>query len=324
MVGLAARLLDAPMRVVDEVRVSPRMLLFPFLRRRQVAEKPDLLVIAARPRQLMMLSDLPDWRSGYNRIFGWIMDSFWTDRIPAEAIRGKFDRLFITTLNDVDEYRRRTGVDTEFLGIGADALGIGRLANKDVDLLRLGRQPAAWDDDEANDRLLAEAGLSYRGRPPFHDDPVRNLTCNAAQIARARFVMAHTNLADQADYTHRDKEYMTCRWADALAGGAVVAGRAPQSDGAIGALLWPGALVDVSPGDQATGLMQLRAAVAEWTPAQAAENRRLALLRLDWRWRLSRIASLLGHYCPQLETELRRIRQLAEALESRPALARAG
>jgi hypothetical protein len=60
---------------------------------------------------------------------------------------------------------------------------------------------------------------------------------------RARFVVAFSNLAAPAKYTHPTKAYFTGRWTDALANGAVVAGIHPVEDAGVGDLLWDGALL---------------------------------------------------------------------------------
>jgi hypothetical protein len=48
-------------------------------------------------------------------------------------------------------------------------------------------------------------------------------------LARAKFVLAFSNRVHQAGYTHPEREYLTARWVDSLAHGAVIAGIAPQS-----------------------------------------------------------------------------------------------
>ena len=43
-------------------------------------------------------------------------------------------------------------------------------------------------------------------------------------LARAKYTLAFSNLVDASDYTHRSRAYITGRWTDALAHGAIVAG----------------------------------------------------------------------------------------------------
>ncbi len=309
MVNLASALLEAPVTTLNSNSGFFNHLMMPTLRRRRDAGKPDLLLIAARPRQLVMLSELPDWRNRYNRVAAWVIDSFWTDRLPARGVRGQFDQLWVVTGNDAEEYQRRTGVPTGFLGIGSDALHFGTMAaEKDIDLMRIGRQPAAWDDDEATQRDCEAAGIRFQGRTPFVDDPIGNIRSNAGYFARSKFVMAHSNLVDKSDYTHPTKEYITERWTDALSAGATVAGMPPLTDWAVKEELWPGALVEVSATDRHRGIDQLKEALADWTPEQARSNRRLALERLDWRWRIAEIARFLGRETPTLSREMGELR----------------
>lgn len=315
MVKLAGELFDAPVHEIERPARNIRHLLFPLLPRQQVARKPDLLMIVARPRQLLWLADHPGWRNQYNRAVAWVIDSFWTDKLPAIAVRGKFDRIYVVTGNDAAEYQARTGIEARFLGIGSDALRISQMAErKDIDLMRLGRQPPAWSDDAANAAAFGHAGLTYQGRTPFMETDDANIRSNATYYARAKFVMAHTNLSDQKYYTHRAKEYITERWTDALSSGASVVGRPPMSDWAVSAELWPGALHDVSDTDHKAGVARISQLVADWKPADARRHRRLALERLDWRHRFAEIAAYLGHQPPRLVAELDEIRAAADAL----------
>ena len=90
---------------------------------------------------------------------------------------------------------------------------------------------------------------------------------------------------------------------DALASGATVAGVPPVTP-VVDSLLWPGALLDLRGTDRKGGLATLENAIRTWTPAQAQLNHRLALERLDWRWRLEVLAKRLGQMPAPLSSEL--------------------
>ncbi len=122
--------------------------------------------------------------------------------------------------------------------------------------------------------------------------------------ARSRFLIAHSNLAAPAPYTHPEKAYLTGRWTDALACGAIVAGLAPHEDAGAAELFWPGATLDFDRIDLGSNVAQLADAVAGWAPEMAAMNHRQSLIRLDWRWRFAALAERLGFRAPALEPEM--------------------
>ncbi len=314
MVGLAGELLGGQVVCVDSHKPRPSKLLYPLLSRQRCETCPDLLLIAPSPQHLLLLSEQPDWRRGYNKVSAWIIDSFWTDRLPKFGLRGKFDHFYVTSGNDVEEIQSRTGIETSYLGFGADALRFGGMGiepgNKDIDIFRIGRQPEAWDDDDTTASDCASLGLSFHGRPPYVGTPNEVVKSNADLMQRSKYILAHSNLADGSKYTHPDKEYFTPRWADALAAGAIVAGRAPHTDWFGKQELWPGALLDVHANDRMLGLGTLKEAAEMWTPELAIKNRKMALKNIDWRWRFKEIAQDLGLSAPKLDSELGQISRL--------------
>lgn len=319
MANLAGRLFGAPPINLPKTSANLSMLrpnLQMSLRnRKRNAEKPDLLVIAPTPSDLLMLPEIDDWRNGFNRAAAWIIDSFWINRLPRFGAAGKFDHLFIMTGNEQRAYERRLKRPATFLPWGADVLDLGlgdafgQGREKPIDLLRMGRQPAALDNDARNARACAELGLTYQGRPPFAQDPVAMHCQNMAYYRQSKFVLANSNRVGSTSYTHPVREYITGRWTDALAAGCVVAGIPPWSDKTCQEYLWPEALLEFSGVDQESGLRSIRAARNTWTPEVAQRNYRMALERLDWRWRFQEIAAFFGHNFPLLEQDLARLRQ---------------
>lgn len=132
-----------------------------------------------------------------------------------------------------------------------------------------------------------------------------------ARIARAKFTLAFSNAVNPASYTHPTREYLTGRWTDSLAGGAIVAGVAPAC-GAAEALLWPGATLELETVDPAVGIERIAENVGRWTPRAASDNHREALRRLDWRWRFRELALSLGVQSDQLDAELEAVEAAAE------------
>jgi hypothetical protein len=107
--------------------------------------------------------------------------------------------------------------------------------------------------------------------------------------AHSKYVLAFSNLANPEPYTHPTRQYLTGRWVDGLAGGAILAGISPQGK-SIEALLWKGATLEFGTTRRAVGLKVLAEALRGWDPSYALRNYEMALLNLDWRWRFKVLA----------------------------------
>ncbi|MGY6411430.1 MAG: hypothetical protein ACXIUV_10460 [Alkalilacustris sp.] len=237
----------------------------------------------------------------------WIIDSFWTEELARKApmIRRHFDLVCFMQGFDREVYRKHFGEAALCLPWGTDALHFpDRGMDRRYDLLRFGRQPAAWEDDGATRALCDTAGLRFVGRPIFAGlGPQEQYAVLKGEcLAQAAYVLAHSNLCDASTYTHPEKEYITGRWTDALAGGAFVAGRPPERD--LGLIDWPEALLRIPPDDAKAGIGLIREARAAWTPEVARRNREGALRTLDWRWRIRELAYAMGLRAPKLDAEM--------------------
>jgi hypothetical protein len=124
----------------------------------------------------------------------------------------------------------------------------------------------------------------------------------------SKFLVAFSNTADGSSYTHPTSAYLTPRWLDGLAAGAIIAGIAPKSQ-TVDRLLWPGATLDLRETSREVGLMNLAAAVASWRPEQAAANYAMAMKQLDWRWRFAQIAKALGESPSRLDAEVGQLKR---------------
>ncbi len=305
---LAARLLGGSLvEVADRGRPSLGERGAVLLPRGRRAHGRHLLVIAGNPAALAFAARPNLWFPGYESAAAWVIDSFWTDRIAGLAKRGKhFDHLFITDPDLDAEWRDRTGRPVDVLPWGSDTLAFPSVtAPKRVDLLRLGRQPAAWDDDAETAEDAARHGLTFRGRPPAFADPMENQRAVRAALVEAKAVLAFSNRVSPAPYTHPTREYLTGRWMDALAAGCLVAGAAPET---AELLLWPGATVEISSRSRDDAWPVLVEAARGWTAATAAAQQRRARQTVDWRHRLRRLVEVMGWpESPQLSAEIRRL-----------------
>lgn len=316
-VHLAARLLEADLREItlDQTRGKPRQLLSvlpPTRRRRPQAQ----LVVAPEPADLKAALSMHHlWRRPVLQA-AWVIDSWWDDRIPRIARRGAFDLIYVTEKESVAPWRAATGADVRWLPQGSNVLdwGSGR-ADRAISVQRLGRQPPDWDDDAAVMLRLAQAGLVHRGRLPFVAEPAPAIRDLLQRLAEARFTLAFSNSVDGSEYTHPTRQYMTGRWTDSLAAGCVVAGVPPQC-ASVDELLWDGALLDLGGTDLESAVDRLVRADEAWSPAVARRNHRLALERLDWRWRVAQVAADLSIETSSLEHEMNRLHSRVAALKT--------
>lgn len=308
LASLSAHLLDADLEIVQ---LSPLGKLvregLGRLPRRRGGE--SCLIIAPSPQHLRALAGAGvPWR-GHSVVAAWVIDSFWPERAPAIARgRGWIDHYFITDAEFVPAWKALTKSDVTWLPWGADVLGSGcGSPDRPVDLQRMGRQPESWDDDRALTERFALAGLTYHGRPSFHPNPIDNQTEVMRRYRAAKFTVSFTNRLSPASYTHPTHEYLTARWTDALACGSSVVGVPPRCR-ATEELLWPEALVVLDDTDPGHALPRVKSAVEAWTPDLAALNHRMALSRLDWRWRLAELSAAFGQSFPRLDADLATLR----------------
>ena len=314
-VRLAARLLEAELVEVPS-RASRQKL------RRVMSHVPErrgsepLLVIAPEPVDLYAAVQPDLWLRGFHPLAAWVVDSWWEDRIPSCAKRGLFDIIYVSEKESVEPWRRATRADVRWLPQGTNVLewGVGGGA-RPVALQRVGRQPKEWSDDQSTAKALGLAGLTFRGSPPFVEPAEMAMAQLLAAFGQARFSLAFTNRVDPQPYTHPTREYMTGRWTDSLASGAVVAGVPPDTE-SVRELLWPGALLDLGTTDRRTGIELLRAADERWSPDVAAMNHLNALRRLDWRWRVAQLAADLELETPSLTADLSRLQVRIAELEA--------
>ena len=192
------------------------------------------LVIASDPGQLYAVAQRSYVFRRYGAIYGWVIDSFWDDRIPKIARSSTYDRIFVTDFDDVLPWVS-AGVKTPgVLPWGADVWStfsdrMAVLESKSIDLLRVGRQPLAYEDDDLTAALATRQGLNFAGRIPFGADDCESYRLLLQALNKAKFLLAFSNSVSPTTYTHPTKEYITARWTDALASGVTVVGKVPNT-----------------------------------------------------------------------------------------------
>ncbi|MEM6635716.1 MAG: hypothetical protein AAF667_07470 [Pseudomonadota bacterium] len=80
--------------------------------------------------------------------------------------------------------------------------------------------------------------------------------------------------------------------------------------------LWSGALCGFQSERPSLELARLVKAVAKWMPEHAARNHARALAKLDWRWRLLKIADFAGTRPKALTDDIARLRARLQELNT--------
>jgi hypothetical protein len=309
MQSLMAELLGADVHDASARSVGRVEALLNSLARKRRRDNHVGIFIVRSPHDARKIVPTSRALGGFARSLIWIIDSFETEATlhHRRVIDRHFDLVAFTQGYDADFYGKLFGSRALCLEWGSDALNFGGAeANREVDLLRLGRQPPSWENDLETEHACTERGLRFAGRPASQD--VDSSTLMRRHFSRAKFVLAHSNLAAPAPYTHPTKAYITARWTDSLASGATIAGAPPEDD--LRLLDWPDAILPISPDDRDAGLDRIASAAAAWTPEVAKNNYLGALRNLDWRWRYRKVASALDISAPRLD-------QSMDALEAR-------
>jgi len=271
---------------------------------RKRGNRPPLLIIAAHPGDLLSLAEPRALLGRFSQVGAWIIDSFWDERIPLFARMGHtIDRVWITDAELVDHYAEVMKVPCGWAPWGSDALAVHGLptVERDIDVLAFGRQPTAWGDHATNLRELGELGLSYQGGFPrvagsANQQHVRD------HLRRAKVVLASSNLASPAPYTHPTRDYITARFTDAVACGTIIAGHPPRCRAA--ELLPKAGMLAIDVSSREAGLSHVKAAADGWTAATADAIHASALAHLDWRHRIRHVSEGLGVTTPTLTSEL--------------------
>lgn len=273
------------------------------IRRPPPGAEGGAVYITSSPREILDCLAAPAFRKPQAFRCLWIIDSFWTEQLPPSRYLRDFDQIIYSQVFDRDFYEGLVGKRAYWLPWGTDAMRHGSGgAERPIDILRVGRQPAAWEDDEESMRRADARGIAFHGRPPGGPSIADLFKLMNDWYGRSKYVLAQTNQADPTTYTHPEKEYITARWTDALASGAGIAGIAPSSD--LDILNWPGAILDFSDEDPTRNFDEIQAALEAWTPDQALRNHWMALQRLDWRWRFKTLAEILELSSPSLDRDL--------------------
>ena len=319
MVMLAAELFEADVLTLDDRQPSRSQKALSFLqgKSRRHSSEP-CLVVCAGPSDLPKILKVHEWRKRCGPLGAWVIDSFWTEHIPKSVSLAKiFDGLFVTSREDVQTWERVSGVPTTWLPWGTDALRLGSwTSQRRWDISRVGRQPPDWEEDQDASDAAARLGIKYRPRPASNGlNTLQNQRLMMEVYADTKYVLAFSNIVNPEPYTHKTRQYVTGRWVDGLAGGAVLAGVPPKGEG-VQPLLWDGATLDFGTILLEAGLEFLAKSLRQWTPQVAVHNHLMALRNLDWRWRFKVVADSFRVMPTSLGNELALLQERISRMEA--------
>jgi len=314
MIGIGSRVFNAQSIDLSKSQPSFASRLRSTLFHPSVGGEGGDIFIARRPHDLQYYFGHPSYLDKREFRAIWIIDSCFTEEWmkPTKRLLSYFDLVAYTQYRDSDFYSHLCGNRAVYLGWGTDALRISAISSeRNIDILRVGRQPKEWDDDDQTAQACEELSLTFQGRPPIVDDHRKSYDDLIANwYSQSKVVIAHSNIVSPVFYGHVSKEYITARWADSLACGAIVAGVQPLQD--IDLVNWDGALIHFDHVGLKENLQQISEFLQNWTPKTAEKNKLEALRRLDWRWRFDIIARRLECETQILDHELSSLQSIIE------------
>jgi len=269
----------------------------------------DCLIIVPSASEIEILFTLDkNWRKKFGKVAVYVIDSFWTDRIPwYSKYCNHIDHYFVTSPEDAGSWSEHTNASVSCIPWGSDVLKLGwKKEIKDIDLLRLGRQPPEWDNDALSQVICSKNKINFHGRPPSAQDPIDTHLLTMSFMKRSKFILSFSNAADSSPYTHPTKEYITGRWTDALASGAVVVGIMPKCRNVID-LLWNSATINIQSTSQDAVINAVIKASTMWNEELATTNHINALNKLDWRWKFKDISKFFDLNERKLDKDLIKI-----------------
>lgn len=272
------------------------------------------IVIAYDPGQLNAIAQNHLITKPYSACYGWVIDSFWSERIPRIARSNKtYTKIFVTDSHDLEDWQKAGVKSLGVLQWGTDVWSnfsdrLVATGHKTTDLLRVGRQPEAWNDDDKTARVAQEQRLIFEGRPGFGESAEDSARLLNEALSRTKSVLAFSVRVSPTNYTHPTKDYITARWLDALAWGATVVGQRPDSATAKD-LLWDTATVDISSDDIELGMQQVTEALTSFSEKQATLNVLSSLERFDWRHRFKVLFEQMGITSEDLDKDMAAIGQ---------------
>lgn len=280
----------------------------------QTAGGDVLLVVARGPGDLGMINAIPDCRKKFEKIYGFVTDSYFQAGFVKET--ALYDAITVTAHDDVDFPHARFGIPVFQSYQGADCLTWVPRERKEreIDVMGFGRTPPSYQSCFAKRFHPAISPYLY-----LHS-PLGNLSGPSVHIERGMlFKLLHRSRISLAFHLYVEPQgdrpcsmMVTSRWLESLLSGCIVAGRRPVSRMADDMLFWPEATIELSQDPQAAAdeLVALLSGNDD-LEQQRRTNIFQTLSNHDWRYRIGALCTLMNLPVPNtLRDDVARLQEL--------------
>ncbi|ABL64938.1 glycosyltransferase [Chlorobium phaeobacteroides] len=307
-------------------KVMPGLLLDRFIHSRQVRFESlqtnggdVLIVVACSPGDLGMISAIPDCRKKFDKIYGFVTDSYFHAGFVKET--ALFDAITVTAHEDVEYPKTNFGIPVHQLYQGTDGLTWAprNLMHREIDVMGFGRIPPTFHShfsqcfhSPASPYLYLHSPLGHISGDAVHLE--RGMLFKL--LHRTRISLAfHLFVEPQGD---RPRSMMvTSRWLESLLSGCIVAGQRPVSRMAEDMLFWQDSTVELSvdpkvAADELIALLSQNDALEQ----QRRTNIYQMLSHHDWRYRIEAFCKMMDLPIPEaLHDDLSRLHELAASFD---------
>lgn len=276
------------------------------------------IVVVSDPGIVNSIMCSPRIRYRYEKIYLWVIDSFWSERIPRVLKKNKiFEKCYVMDQGDIAAWRKAVSLPLDVLPWGADVLNVkySDLTLKNIDVARVGRQPSEWGNDTKNSEFFSKKGIIYGVSPRIIGSNFESEANLESLLTKSKFLLAFNNLKSPESYTHPTRSYLTSRWAKGISYGCLMLGAVPVSATAR-ELIPDWGHVEISPISRDDACATIVNASREWDSSIPIKLHAYACKNFDWRYRFAQIFSDIGFKSEALEHDLKLLKQRAERLES--------
>lgn len=307
-------------------KVVPGLFLDRLIRPHQVRFEPlettggdVLIVVACSPGDLGLISAIPDCRKKFDKIHGFVTDSYFQAGFVKET--ALFDAITVTAHEDVEYPKINFGIPVHQLYQGTDGLTWAppHLMSREIDIMGFGRIPPTF-----------HTHFSQRFHPPgspylYLHSPLGHVSGDTVHLERGMlFKLLHRTRISLAFHLYVEPQgdrprsmMVTSRWLESLLSGCIVAGRRPVSRMAEDMLFWQNATIELSE-DPECAADELIALLSHNDTLE--QQRRINIFQIlshhDWRYRIEAFCNMMDILVPEaLHDDLSRLHELAVSFD---------
>lgn len=275
----------------------------------------DVLIVVGRgPGDLGMVNAIPDCRKKFEKIYGFVTDSYFQPGFVKET--ALFDAITVTAHEDVDYPKARFGIPVYQLYQGADCLTwVPRIwKNREIDVMSFGRTPPNYH------ACFSQCFHPASSPNLYLHSPLGNISGDSVHLERGMlFKLLHRTRISLAFHLYVEPQgdrprsmMVTSRWLESLLSGCIVAGRRPVSRMSDDMLCWPDATIELSD-DPQSAADELVALLSQNDSLE--QQRRINIFQMlslhDWRYRIKAFCQLMDLPIPEaLHNDLARLQEL--------------